>query len=325
MIDKLECRLPRLTLFRPTVREFMLESRFFENSSRTMGSGRYAWVTNLGPVGIDALLHYGLKRPENDPHEGEHKLELLDTGTKTYSGLVGQIEGTIEGPVDDLELMRIDLCADLYEVPVEWFLSRLRVKFKRVAYEMGNLKYQRIGKLGIQTITAGKRPNIVRIYDKVAEYAEQLKKRKRKQSFDADEISLKTEFGISERATITRIERQFGGGRIPTPIDCFGKLSELPNFDPFTNIEIANGTCAMLPTVKESGLDAWLTGTRLREMQDEMGLQQFNRWLSTNSAGNAARYKKKYAEFLRPEGNNLVTSETIFETYRESVLKQLAA
>ena len=81
----------------------------------------------------------------------------------------------------------------------------------------------------------------------------------------------------------------------------------------------------MLPTVKESGLDAWLTGTRLRDLQDEMGLQQFNRWLSANSAGNAARYKKKYAEFLRPDGNNLVTSETIFETYHESVLKQLAA
>jgi hypothetical protein len=88
MIDKLERRLPRVSLFRPSVREFMLEGRFFENSSRTMGSGRYAWVTNLGPVGIDALLHFGLKRPENDPHEGEHKLELLDTGTKTYSGLV---------------------------------------------------------------------------------------------------------------------------------------------------------------------------------------------------------------------------------------------
>ena len=145
-----------------------------------MGSGRYEWVSDLRPVGIDALLHYGLKRKEGDPHEGEHKLELLDTGTKSYSGIVAEIEGTVESAIDDLDVMRIDLCADLYEVPVEWFLPRVRVKFKRVAYEMGILKYQKIGKAGIQTITAGKRPNIVRIYDKVAEYSEQLRRLKRK-------------------------------------------------------------------------------------------------------------------------------------------------
>jgi hypothetical protein len=62
-----------------------------------MVSGRYAWVTNLGPVGIDALLHFGLKRKENDPHEGEHKLELLDTGTKNYSDLAGQGPGRRTG------------------------------------------------------------------------------------------------------------------------------------------------------------------------------------------------------------------------------------
>ena len=87
MIDKIELRLPRVTQFSPVVREFMAESRHFKNSSRTMGSGRYEWVTNLCPVGIDALLHYSLKRKENDSHEGESKLELLDTGTKGYSDI----------------------------------------------------------------------------------------------------------------------------------------------------------------------------------------------------------------------------------------------
>ncbi len=80
---------------------------------------------------------YSLKRDQNDPHEGEHKFELLDTGQRPYSGLVAEIEGTIEGPIDDLELMRIDLCAGPYEVPVEWFLTNVRVKFKRRRDEMG--------------------------------------------------------------------------------------------------------------------------------------------------------------------------------------------
>jgi hypothetical protein len=80
VIDKLELRLPALTPICPAVREFILESRHFKNSSRTMGSGRYEWVTNISPIGIDALLHYSLKRKDGDSHEGEHKLELLDTG-----------------------------------------------------------------------------------------------------------------------------------------------------------------------------------------------------------------------------------------------------
>ncbi len=325
MIDKIELRLPRVTLFRPAVREFMADSRHFKKSSRTMGSGRYEWVTDLRPVGIDALLHYSLKREENDPHEGESKLELLDTGTKGYSDLLAQVEKTIEGPPEDLDIMRIDLCADMHGVPVDWFLGRLRVKFKRIAHEMGIPKYQRIGKAGIQTVSAGKRPNIVRVYDKVAESKDQLRRLQRKRSWEADELTLEREFGISEDAVITRVERQFGGQRIPRAIDCFGRLSRLPEFNPFTNIEICNGTGARVPTIRECGLDTWLTGTALHRLQVEMGVQQFRRWLSANSRGNAARYRKRYADFLQPDGDNLLTTETIFQTYRESVMRQLAA
>ena len=325
MIDKLELRLPRVTLFRPAVREFLAESRHFKKSSRTMGPGRYEWVTNLRPIGIDALLHYSLKREANDPHEGESKLELLDTGTKGFSDLVVQVDETVECPADDLDIMRIDLCADLHAVPVEWFFSRMRVKFKRIANEIGILKYQRIGKAGIETLSAGKRPNIVRVYDKVAESKDQLRKLQRRRSRDADELTLEREFGIAENAVITRVERQYGGQRIPREIDSFGRLSRLPEFNPFTNVEIRNGTGANIPTIPECGLDAWLSGSMLHELKEKMGEKQFRRWLSKNSTGNAARYMKKYADFLQPEGDGLLTTETIFRTYRESVMKQLAA
>lgn len=324
-IDKIEVRLPRMTQFRAEPREFMLESRHFENSARVRKSGRYEWVSDLRPIGIDAMLHYSLKRDQNDPHEGEHKLELFDTGLKPYSGLVAQIERTIEGPIDDLDLMRIDLCADLYEVPVEWFLTNVRVKFKRRAHEMGLLKYERIGSKGIQTITAGRRPNVVRFYDKKAELQDQLRKLDRKRSYDADKLTLHSVFGISEHATITRVERQFGGGRIPREIDSFGKLILLPDFDPFTNIVFREQSGASIPTVRECGLDMWLAGTRLRELQQEMGEQQFHRFVNTHSIGNAARYRKRYRDFLTPRGETVLNSEILLGKYRESVTKQLAA
>lgn len=325
MIDKLDIRLPRVTQLRSEPREFILESRYHENSSRTLKSGRYEWVTDLRPVGIDARLNYSLKREENDPHEGESKLEIFDAGTKHFSELAAVIERTIEGSIDDLELMRIDLCVDVHEVPVDWFLSRTRVKFKRFSHEMGQLKYSRIGKAGIETIAAGKRPNMVRIYDKVAEYKEQIKRLNRKRSYDAEEATLKSEFGVSDRATITRVERQFGGGRLPQGIDVFGKLAKLPDFDPFTNIEIVNGTASKVPTRNECGFDEWMKGTFLRQRQDEMGRQQFNRWLSVESSGNGPRYRKKYAAFLEPHVDDRLTTDTLFSAYRESVTKQLAA
>jgi hypothetical protein len=290
-----------------------------------MGSGRYSWVTDLRPVAIDGLLHFGLKREERDPHEGEHKFELMDSGDKPYSEIVGQLESTIEGPLSDLEIMRIDLCADMFGIPIDWFFNRLRVKFKRIAHEIGTLKAQRIGKLGIQTLSSGKRPNIFRAYDKVAEYRKQLRDRKRKKSCDADEITLESEFGVSDKAVITRLEQQIGGSRIPAEIGHFARLSRLPEFNPFRRIEILNGTAARVPTIRECDFGKWLMGTRLRELQDEMGIQQFHRWLSSHSNGNSARWRRDYSEFLQPNGDDLVTADTVFQTYRQSVMKQLAA
>jgi hypothetical protein len=129
----------------------------------------------------------------------------------------------------------------------------------------------------------------------VAEYKDQLRKLRRQRGKEADELTLETEFGISKNAVITRVERQFGGHRIPALVDCFGQLSRLPEFDPFTNIEICNGTGARVPTIPECGLDMWLAGTRLRELQAKMGESQFRRWLSANSVGNSARYRKQYS------------------------------
>jgi hypothetical protein len=238
---------------------------------------------------------------------------------------VGQIESTVEGPIEDLETMRIDLCADMPGIPIEWFFTRLRVKHKRVAHEIGTLKSQRIGKAGIQTLSSGKRPNIFRAYDKIAEYEKQVRDLRRKNRREADAITLESRFGVSEKAVITRLEQQFGGNRIPVEADCFGKVSRLPDFNPFRRIEIVNGSGASVPTIQECGFANWLMGTRLRELRDEMGAQQFARWLSSNTDGNSTRLRRQYAQFLEPDSDVRVTVQTVVDTYRESVKKQLAA
>ena len=108
-------------------------------------------------------------------------------------------------------------------------------------------------------------------------------------------------------------------------IDTLGKLTGLPGFNPFANIEIANGSGAGVPTLAQSGFDVWLTGTRLRQIREEMGAQQFNRWLNVNSNGNGARYRRRYAQYLQPDFDGRITSETVFEIYQASMEEQLAA
>jgi hypothetical protein len=165
---------------------------------------------------------------------------------------------------------------------------------------------------------------MTRVYDKVAESKDQLLKLQRKRSRDADELTLEREFGISGDAVITRVERQFGAQFIPREIESFGQLLHLPEINPFTNTEIRNGTGARVPTIPECGLDMWLSGTALHQLQAEMGEPQFRRWLNANSSRNGTRYLKRFADFLQPDGENLLTTETIFQTYRKSVIKQLA-
>jgi hypothetical protein len=271
MIDKLDLRLPRLTQIQPAVADYIKDSRAFQYSTRRLGSKYYEFVTDLKPMGIDARLHIGLKHP--GAHAGEGKLELFDTGLKSLSEITAEIESTIEGGASDLEIMRIDLCADIVGVPVEWFFDKLRVKYKRVAREIGELKTDRIGKVGIQTLYAGTRPNLLRVYDKVAEYKDQLRKeqRKAKRCGNVDglsEFTLESLFGVSEEAVITRIESQIGGGIVPNiksdnnkviaRIETFGKLRHLPDFNPFSNVLIENGHGGQVPTTAKGRVIEWL-------------------------------------------------------------------
>jgi hypothetical protein len=321
VIDKLELRLDSGIYFRPQIRSAIREVDFLTDRRRAKASQHYGGVLDLRPLGTDGLLHYRCKR---DGASGDHKLELLDSGKRVYSGLVSQIDNVVDSDLDLLEIMRIDLCADIRDVPVQWFYSRLRFKHKRLSRDIGTLKHQSIGKSGIETISAGQRPNMFRIYDKVEECRMQLRKMQRKASKDADSLTLTSEFGIDESDIVTRIETQHGGGRIPSLVAKFGDLHRLPEYNPFQSIEIITRDRSRQPCIAERSMDEWLKGTRLKELADEMGMQKFYRWLNKHSGGNAARVMRTYTDYFE-SGSKQITAALIFETYRESVIKQLAS
>lgn len=222
--------------------------------------------------------------------------------------------------------MRVDLCADVPDVPVSWFLPRLRIRHKRISHQIGPLKCEVIGKAGIETISAGRRPNIVRVYDKVAESRMQFRRMMKRCSRDADPLDFEKEFGFREDAVLTRVERQFGGGRIPDAVSTFGKLIHAPEFNPFDVLEITGDTGARLPSVQEcESTTEYLAGMELYRMASEMGLQTVRRWLNKESRGNAARLLKRYHRFLPGSSTGSVTVKHLYEIYRASVTQQLAA
>jgi hypothetical protein len=321
VIDKLELRLPSGVYFRPQVRSAIREVDFATNRTRVKPSQHYAGVLDLRSLGTDGLLHYRRKR---DGASGNHKLELLDSGKRSYSELVFQIENVVDANIDPLEIMRIDLCVDIRDVPVQWFYARLRFAHKRLSREIGTLKHQSIGKSGLETISAGQRPNMFRVYDKVEECKMQLRKMQRRASKDADSLTLTSEFGIGESDIITRIERQHGGGRIPPSFARFGDLHHLPEYNPFQPLRIVTRDRFRQPSIAERGIDEWLKGTRLNELSHEMGMPKFMGWLGKHSGGNSARMMRKYKDYFET-GSARVTVGSIFETYRNSVIKQLAA
>jgi hypothetical protein len=267
------------------------------------------------PTLDEVIRSIRLHRPVRD-----HKVELLDTGTATLDEMIARIERIFAVDARGLEVMRIDLTADIEGVPVHAFRGTVRAKWKRSASEIG--RYTLVGKLGIETFTLGRRPNVYRVYNKITELRHQysLLKRRNKGSI----ASFEELYGYPEEGLIlTRVERQIAGGRVPAEIATVGKLVKLPDFDPFSRLEIEVGS-ARKPDPESMRFSEYLKGRGFAEVVREQGcIQNAVRFANKRSPGNGARFAKRFSGFLAGSEFTL-TEEQIFFRYRESVLKQLA-
>ena len=165
MIDKLDLRIPQGTIWRPAVASYIRPHPWESYSSRVRPSLHYAGRADLREIGKDALLHLQCKHGDHDS-----KLEILDVGKKTYSEMVQLIESVVELNPDALGIMRIDLAADAWDVPVPWLKSHVRFKFKRTEVEYGQFRYCLVGHGEVETILAGSSLNLYRLYNKIKEY-----------------------------------------------------------------------------------------------------------------------------------------------------------
>jgi hypothetical protein len=313
MIDKIELRLKPWANFSRTVTTELRRPGTLRQTQH------YSGVLDLRPHGFDAMLHYSKRRNDHT-----HKLEVFETGKKTYSDLASMIGNIVEGDLDPLELTRIDLCADVPNVPVAWFHSHARIRYKQRERRLGPLTSDVICRSHLETLTLGARPNVIRIYDKVSESKARFRTSCRRQSRDADPLDFRQEYGFGPDDVLTRVERQYGGGRLPDTLRTFGMLVNAADTNPFETIELVTNHSAT-PNIENCEFPEWLKGMQLRREATERGAHGFRRWLNRYSKGNAARWMKTYAAFMPETQVENICMSDILAIYRKSTVAQLAA
>ena len=320
MIDKLDLRIPYGSSLRAPVEAYIRWEPSETYSSRVRPTLHYAGKADLRPIGIDAILHIQCKHGTRDS-----KLELLDADKKHYSKFVSLIDDVAEVNPDELGIMRIDLTADVRDITVPWLKSHIRFKFKRTANEYGQLLYGLVGHGEVETILAGSRPNVFRVYNKTKERQFQFRRMQRKVSEDAEPLEFEKEFGQKETDILTRTERQCGGSRIPPELATFGFLQNAPNFNPFSSLEIITSGQSTLPLPEECDGLEYYTGLGMHIEAQQSGMQEFRKKLNKQTKGNAARTLERYGRFFPDGAEAPTTVEQIIENFRQSTIEQLSA
>ena len=172
MIDKLDLRIPRYAPFTSEFGRLYSELRAIEKSP-FRPSKYYDYVGDLREYGYDVRLNLYCRMQKS----GDHKIELFDVGTKSKSEIIEEVSRIFDLDPYELGVMRVDFAVDVNGVPLSWFRESVRVSYKR--WRAGITDHRFFGEMGngnIQTLYFGKRPNLIRIYDKMAEYRSAYRK-----------------------------------------------------------------------------------------------------------------------------------------------------
>lgn len=311
MIDKLEVRIPERTSFKSDFK--------FLFDGLPLHSGRhYKIVTDLRPYSYNSILHYGCKRGD----EHNHKLELIDTGVMTLAEMREDIQRIFCVDAETLSVMRLDLAVDMEGIGVSWFAEHTRVRYKRWLAKLGVIDTSAMGNRELQTLYYGKRPNLYRIYNKIAEYRAQYQRILRRVTPGITPLTFEQQFGVPEFGRIlTRVERQMGGGRIPLVLSTVGDLRNSADFNPFDGLEFISGG-RLEPNPNDYTFMEYSTGMHLRHLAESEGMQAAMSHITRHSKRNKKWALRKFGDFLPVSTSGDLTNERLFELFQESIAAQ---
>ena len=299
MVDKLDLRLPQGGRFSREMEDIVVQLRHgpvppFRSSKY------YSYVGDLREShNIDAVLHLGYKFGRGG--KADSKLEVIDAGKKTVIEMEQTVLRVVDADVSQLQFMRLDLAGDIVGVPVHVFRECARFLYKQFASRIEKstateLEFVAMGTADAQTIYAGRRPNFVRIYNKIKEWFGQwLKLKQRCERFNRgmkgfsmsaeqrhfgvrfcptfEEFCIAEGFAYQEGATLTRIERQISGQRFPEELRVFGDLRRAHLYNPFTSLRIVPSEAIRCFTEPPKGVSIrdWLAVSGLNTLMRDLG------------------------------------------------------
>lgn len=319
MVDKLDLRIPRHTPFSPAFDRLYPELRSLEKGPfRT--SKYYEYVGDLRQYGLNVRLNLYCQMDKT----GNHKLELLDVGDMRRDEILREISQVFDVTPEGLEVMRVDFAVDVPGLPIDWFRQVVQVKDKRFRSAVtGERFFCEMGKGELQTLYFGKRPNLIRIYDKKAEYRQQFNKLARKLGPEFDSTFEAMFPNAAKHSILTRVERQLGG-RIPDEVSTLGKILKSGcEYQPFEKLKIINHAA---PLEREQGasFETFCTGQYLREKAERDGMQAVKEFIAKQSNGNTTWAWKKYQSFLPSATAQFgITSAAIQARFADSIRRQL--
>lgn len=142
-----------------------------------------------------------------------------------------------------------------------------------------------------------------------------------------EQLALSPQNPVAIPRVLTRVERQMGGGRVPAQIGTVERMfRNALQFNPFENLEFSPADADPVFDSRDFSPVETLAGLKMRELvaSGEMSFQQLYAFL--NLRRNGRNTVTKFAAFLAPaERAGAVTSAELYESYRDTVSRQLAA
>lgn len=229
-IDKVEVIVPKHTTVNPELRTDF--ARVSAHGRHIAARQHYRAAFDLRTEGIAAVVFF------ESEHTGNHKIQIIEAGEKTYAQIVEIIEYIFAGDARVLQTYRVDLSVDVPGMTPFQIFQQVIISHKRKRDCIGT-KYHRNVSCGIETYSFGERSSRIQIYDKIAELKERCKRinvqprRMAAQTAICQELERLRMSGTS----LTRVEHQFLRPRIPPELFTLEDLSKNTiTFDPFREL-----------------------------------------------------------------------------------------